>query len=286
MIKLREGVSLRSLEQTSPLNIYVKEGDLLFVSMLAKIARNVIVAICQLSTPTSQVEPVVDSVALQQRAEALARLEQIRQQNQQSFVDKNDSSEDLTTTKEPVKPPVTNPLPELDIDPVPVLTEFVKESIPTGHLQPTEDVNASFIEDDRIEEFTVDQKTQNELEAVEVIKDVVEVSSDESFSTPVSDPDSFAGVEVAQTIAKNSKPKIIATKPIVYSPAKIKVTAPIMHTVQIAKPPVRSPIKPNDAVNVANDVEQKGIFTKIEKSKKELVMELVNDKEVLIEKSN
>lgn len=286
MIKLREGVSLRSLEQTSPLNIYVKEGDLLFVSMLAKIAKNVIVAICQLSTPTSQVEPVVDSVALQQRAEALARLEQIRQQNQQSFVDKNDSYEDLTTTKEPVKPPVTNPLPELDIDPVPVLTEFVKESIPTGHLQPTEDVNTNLIEDDRIEEFTVDQKTQNELEAVEVIKDVVEVSSDESFSAPVSDPDSFAGVEVAQTIVKNSKPKIIATKPIVYSPAKIKVTAPIMHTVQIAKPPVRSPIKPNDAVNVATDVEQKGIFTKIEKSKKELVMELVNDKEVLIEKSN
>lgn len=176
-------------------------------------------------------------------------------------------------------------MPEIDIDPVPVLTEFVKESIPTGHLQPTEDVNASFIEDDRIEEFTVDQKTQNELEAVEVIKDVVEVSSDESFSAPVSDPDSFAGVEVAQTIVKNSKPKIIATKPIVYSPAKIKVTAPIMHTVQIAKPPVRSPIKPNDAVNVATDVEQKGIFTKIEKSKKELVMELVNDKEVLIEKS-
>ncbi|WP_027123722.1 preprotein translocase subunit SecA [Mycoplasmoides pirum] len=80
VLKLREGVSLRSLEQTSPLNIYVKEADILFKRMLADIAKNVITKICQLATNTTQIDNNEDSIALQQRAEALEQLEMIKRQ--------------------------------------------------------------------------------------------------------------------------------------------------------------------------------------------------------------
>ncbi|WP_084269046.1 preprotein translocase subunit SecA [Mycoplasmoides alvi] len=83
VLKLREGVSLRSLEQTSPLNIYVKEADILFNRMLADVAKAVITNICQISTPTTQInQETLDSVALQQRAEALEQLEIIKRQQQ------------------------------------------------------------------------------------------------------------------------------------------------------------------------------------------------------------
>lgn len=83
MIKLREGVSLRSYEQTSPLNIYVKEGDILFNKMLSDVAENVITSICQLATPSAQQSTINDSIALQQRAEAMAKLESIRRIEQE-----------------------------------------------------------------------------------------------------------------------------------------------------------------------------------------------------------
>jgi preprotein translocase subunit SecA len=40
MIKIREGVTLRSLEQTSPLNIYVEEADKNFTKLKTDIAVN------------------------------------------------------------------------------------------------------------------------------------------------------------------------------------------------------------------------------------------------------
>lgn len=81
MMKLREGVSLRSMEQVSPLNIYVKEADTLFNAMLANIAEKTIGTICALSVPSQLLAPEQDAAIDQQRAEALARLEQIKQQN-------------------------------------------------------------------------------------------------------------------------------------------------------------------------------------------------------------
>lgn len=83
VLKLREGVSLRSLEQTSPLNIYVKEADILFNRMLSDIAKSVITKICQLSSPSMQMNSEQeDSIVLQQRAEALEQLEIIKRQQQ------------------------------------------------------------------------------------------------------------------------------------------------------------------------------------------------------------
>lgn len=105
IFKLREGVSLRSLEQTSPLNIYVKEADLLFNSMLANVANRVITSICQLSTPTTQVSPEEESIALQQRAEALKQLEIIRRQEEekqkaiQAIMDSNNQEPELVETE-------------------------------------------------------------------------------------------------------------------------------------------------------------------------------------------
>lgn len=84
VLKLREGVGLRSLEQTSPLNIYVKEADILFNKMLANVATNVIINICQLSTSSTQIDENEESIALQQRAEALAQLELLKRQRETS----------------------------------------------------------------------------------------------------------------------------------------------------------------------------------------------------------
>lgn len=56
MTKLREGVSLRSLEQRSPLNIYIEDGNNLFEKMKSDIVRDVINGICKLSLPNESVE--------------------------------------------------------------------------------------------------------------------------------------------------------------------------------------------------------------------------------------
>lgn len=54
MIKLREGVSLRSLEQRSPLNIYVSDGDKLFKKMRQNVAHQVIIVFHKLYIPGIQ----------------------------------------------------------------------------------------------------------------------------------------------------------------------------------------------------------------------------------------
>lgn len=51
MVKLREGVQLRSYEQTLPLNVYVKEADLMFTNTLTKIAIHVIKSIFEMVIP-------------------------------------------------------------------------------------------------------------------------------------------------------------------------------------------------------------------------------------------
>lgn len=51
MTKLREGVNLRSLEQRSPLNIYIEDGNNLFEKMKSDVVRDVINGICRLSLP-------------------------------------------------------------------------------------------------------------------------------------------------------------------------------------------------------------------------------------------
>ncbi|QZX49172.1 preprotein translocase subunit SecA [Mycoplasma sp. E35C] len=76
MHKLREGVSLRSLEQTSPLNIYVEEGKKLFDSMLNKIADGVILAVASIVNPSENVE--INTEQEHRRLEALKRLEEIK----------------------------------------------------------------------------------------------------------------------------------------------------------------------------------------------------------------
>lgn len=54
MTKLREGVNLRSLEQRSPLNIYIEDGNNLFEKMKSDIVNKVINQICELSLPNEQ----------------------------------------------------------------------------------------------------------------------------------------------------------------------------------------------------------------------------------------
>lgn len=54
MIKLREGVHLRSLEQRSPLNIYIEDGDNLFEKMKNDVVRDVILGLCKFSLPHEQ----------------------------------------------------------------------------------------------------------------------------------------------------------------------------------------------------------------------------------------
>lgn len=49
--KLREGVNLRSLEQRSPLNIFIEDGNMLFEKLKSDVVKDVINAICKLSLP-------------------------------------------------------------------------------------------------------------------------------------------------------------------------------------------------------------------------------------------
>ena len=51
MVKIREGVTLRSLEQRSPLNIYVNEADNHFNEMKSTVAHNVIMNINDIFIP-------------------------------------------------------------------------------------------------------------------------------------------------------------------------------------------------------------------------------------------
>lgn len=56
MTKLREGVNLRSLEQRSPLNIYIEDGNNLFERMKTNVVTDTITSICNLSLPNETIE--------------------------------------------------------------------------------------------------------------------------------------------------------------------------------------------------------------------------------------
>ncbi|RXY96164.1 preprotein translocase subunit SecA [Malacoplasma penetrans] len=56
MTKLREGVNLRSLEQRSPLNIYIEDGNNLFERMKINVVTDTITSICNLSLPNEMIE--------------------------------------------------------------------------------------------------------------------------------------------------------------------------------------------------------------------------------------
>ncbi|AFQ04378.1 preprotein translocase subunit SecA [Mycoplasmoides genitalium] len=68
VFKLREGVVLRSMEHTSPLNVYIKETDILFKTMLQKIAQDVIVQIANLTTPDEFDHSLMQANALKKLA--------------------------------------------------------------------------------------------------------------------------------------------------------------------------------------------------------------------------
>ncbi|MBQ6970374.1 hypothetical protein IJQ19_02085 [bacterium] len=53
MFKIRESVNLRSLEQKSPLNIYVDEADKLFKLLINHVAHKVIITIHNLYNPAA-----------------------------------------------------------------------------------------------------------------------------------------------------------------------------------------------------------------------------------------
>lgn len=55
MTKLREGVNLRSLEQRSPLNIYIEDGNTLFEKMKSDVVINVINQIFEISLPNQEI---------------------------------------------------------------------------------------------------------------------------------------------------------------------------------------------------------------------------------------
>lgn len=77
VFKLREGVTLRSMEQTSPLNVYIRETDILFQTMLQKIARDVIIQIANLATPEEFDEELM-------KANALKKLQALREAHEKS----------------------------------------------------------------------------------------------------------------------------------------------------------------------------------------------------------
>ncbi|MDE5841393.1 MAG: preprotein translocase subunit SecA, partial [Malacoplasma sp.] len=56
MTKLREGVNLRSLEQRSPLNIYIEDGNNLFEKMKNEIVFDTVTNLCYLTLPNESVE--------------------------------------------------------------------------------------------------------------------------------------------------------------------------------------------------------------------------------------
>ncbi|MCF0217762.1 MAG: preprotein translocase subunit SecA [Malacoplasma sp.] len=64
MTKLREGVNLRSLEQRSPLNIYIEDGNNLFEKMKIDVVNDTIAALCNLSLPneSNELREALDSL--------------------------------------------------------------------------------------------------------------------------------------------------------------------------------------------------------------------------------
>jgi preprotein translocase subunit SecA len=61
MSKIREGVSLRSLEQRSPLNIYVEEAEKRFDILKKNTAHKVVLSIYRLYVPKAQ-EAIVEKL--------------------------------------------------------------------------------------------------------------------------------------------------------------------------------------------------------------------------------
>lgn len=87
MTKLREGVNLRSLEQRSPLNIYIEDGNNLFEKMKSDIVNNVINQICHLSLPNEQ-EKIRESL------QALVDSEEYKKKD----IDNNNQTEPVSST--------------------------------------------------------------------------------------------------------------------------------------------------------------------------------------------
>ncbi|MEG2198579.1 MAG: hypothetical protein RRZ34_01830, partial [Malacoplasma sp.] len=104
MTKLREGVSLRSLEQKMPLNIYIEDGNKLFERMKFDIVESVFTSFLKLSLPNEELE-----IRNALTANSI---------NPNSF--KSSSKKiDLTLTeeaKEVIDEPVIIPTPEIIID--------------------------------------------------------------------------------------------------------------------------------------------------------------------------
>ena len=65
------------MEQTSPLNVYIRETDILFQTMLQKIARDVIIQIANLATPEEFDEELM-------KANALKKLQARREAHEKS----------------------------------------------------------------------------------------------------------------------------------------------------------------------------------------------------------
>jgi preprotein translocase subunit SecA len=63
LTKIREGVSLRSLEQRSPLNIYVEEADKQFENLKLSVARGMIITLHRYSVPNANREFIKHFIA-------------------------------------------------------------------------------------------------------------------------------------------------------------------------------------------------------------------------------
>jgi preprotein translocase subunit SecA len=74
MTKIREGVSLRSLEQRSPLNIYVQEADYNFNEMKKNVAHNSVISLHRIYIPKvneelhNQLSQVLPAIVVKQDA--------------------------------------------------------------------------------------------------------------------------------------------------------------------------------------------------------------------------
>ena len=68
VLKLREGVQLRSLEQVNPLNIYINDSDKMFTSMIKNIAHQSVIRMMTVKlrsepnkTPEEDINPTKDN---------------------------------------------------------------------------------------------------------------------------------------------------------------------------------------------------------------------------------
>lgn len=95
MTKLREGVNLRSLEQRSPLNIYIEDGNNLFEKMKMDVVRSVINQICHLSLPNEQ-DKIREELELLTNSEEYKKkeLENKNQTGQTSNINDDEFNED------------------------------------------------------------------------------------------------------------------------------------------------------------------------------------------------